>query len=84
MTAKEKAQELIRKYMEIDLQPFSEYGNYIEKDSAKQCALIAIHELIEFEKSIIEQLHKITKDAGGQFKVEAEFWEQVKQEIEKL
>ena len=84
MTPKEKAKELIRKYMEIDLQSFSEYGNYIEKDSAKQCALIAADEILEFEKSIIKQLHKITKDAGVQFKVEAEFWEQVKQEIEKL
>lgn len=84
MTAKEKAKELFDKYCfairteeEID----AYWTNVIH---AKECAIIASDELIEFEKSIIKQLHKITKDAGGQFKVEAEFWEQVKQEIEKL
>lgn len=46
MTPKEKAIELINKYMEIDLQPFSEYGNYIEKDAAKKIALIAVDEMM--------------------------------------
>ena len=84
MIPKEKATELISKYMEIDLQPFSEYGDYMEKDAAKKIALIVIDEMIDFEKMIINQLHKITKNAGGEFKVQNVFWIQVKEEIEKL
>lgn len=77
MKPKDKAKELVEKY--------DSTLTYLEsKSKAKECALIVADELIEFEKSIIKQLHKITKDAGGQFKVEVEFWEQVKQEIEKL
>jgi uncharacterized protein YutE (UPF0331/DUF86 family) len=84
MIPKEKATELISKYMEIDLQPFSEYGDYMEKDAAKKIALIVIDEMIDFEKMIINQLHKITKNEDGEFKVQNVFWIQVKEEIEKL
>ena len=96
MTPKEKAKELIRKYMEIDLQSFSEYGNYIEKDSAKQCALIAVDEImnikgnLKFDYVWYEQRET---DINNWLDTESivlirmhalEYWQQVKQEIEKL
>lgn len=72
MTPKEKAKELVSKYMEIDLQPFSDYGNYIEKDVAKQCALIAVDEILNTVNSLFNTYSQ------------NDYWLQVKQEIEKL
>ena len=62
MTPKEKALELVQKYFKANHQP---YGF---KD-AKQCALIAVDEVME----------RTLWDKGEQ-----RFWQEVKQEIEKL
>lgn len=70
MKTKEKAKELVSKYMEIDLQPFSDYGHYIEKDVAKEFALIAVHEI----------LLACALETKGKF----EYYLEVKKEIEKL
>ena len=70
MNAKEKAEELVSKYMEIDLQPFSDYGHYIEKDVAKEFALIAVDEIQE----AVRYLDDDSED----------LWFEVKQEINKL
>lgn len=70
MKAKEKAEQLLNKYMEIDLQPFSDYGHYIEKDVAKKCALIAVDEI----------LLACALETKGKF----EYYLEVKQEINKL
>ena len=64
MTPKEKAEELVNKY--------DETLTYLEsKSKAKQCALIAVDEIIKLEK---HHMH----DSW------VEYWKQVKQEIEKL
>jgi hypothetical protein len=77
MTPKEKAKELYDKYLDID-----GFGYYRDKDSfmywstsvigkqAKQCALIAVDEIINLVKHI---------DVDSE-----DYWEEVKQEIEKL
>ena len=62
MTPKEKALELVQKYFKANHQP---YGF---KD-AKQCALIAVDEVME----------RTLWDKGEQ-----RFWKEVKQEIENL
>lgn len=62
MNPKEKAIELVQKYFKANHQP---YGF---KD-AKQCALIAVDEVME----------RTLWDKGEQ-----RFWQEVKQEIEKL
>ena len=62
MTPKEKALELVQKYFKANHQP---YGF---KD-AKQCALIAVDEVME----------RTLWDKGEQ-----RFWKEVKQDIEKL
>lgn len=85
MKAKEKAEELFDKFSFIETCDGSGiYDDELTINDIKKATLILIDELIEFENRIIKQLDKITRDAGGQFKVEAEFWLQVKQEIEKL
>ena len=60
MTAKEKARELVRKYWDL---------GGIDVLEAKQCALIAVEEIL---------------DNGFQFIDDSEFWKKVKQELLKI
>ena len=72
MTPKEKAIELVKKYS------FVEIANYTSIHEVKECALIAVNEIIqsyEFDSLYIE--HKRIMD-------NINFWDEVKQEIEKL
>jgi hypothetical protein len=66
MTPKEKAEELTLKYHNLWIN-----GNSI---MAKQCALIAVDELIEVASDYCDYDETITK----------KYWEKVKTEIEKL
>ena len=75
MTPKEKAFDLINQYSNIDLRPFSEHGDYIAGDIAKQCALIAVNEMVSYvDKLITEENYR-----DGHL----EYLQEVKQEIEK-
>ena len=69
MTAKEKAQELADKMGNIPDGGFGSIGLY----EAKQCALVAVDEII---KNIIST----PTDYGASWT----YWQQVKQELEKL
>ena len=72
MTPKEKAKELFEKfYLVREINEVCILSNY----SAKQCALIAVDELID-ENKYLEELVQ----AG----LKKQYWEEVKQEIEKL
>ena len=72
MTPKEKAKELVDKFIEPTME-FDELDGYVEdKDNAKQCALIAVNLLME------EAYRQ--HDYEG-FKA---YWKEVKQEIQKL
>jgi hypothetical protein len=75
MTPKEKAEDLFYKYLIY----FPEFYNDLEYDynpeDAKQCALIAVDELIN---NSIEWLGCKYQDE------EIKYWQEVKQEIEKL
>ena len=76
MTAKEKAEELVLKYLRIDINNTKEWFN---THIAKQCAIIAVDEII---KAI-----PCREDYGGDGWVlieNTEYWQEVKQEIEKL
>jgi hypothetical protein len=72
MTPKEKANRLVKRYINLYPHPTEEYLDIYE---SKQCALIAVEELIEDNK-INEELVN-----GG---LNKEYWEKVKYEIEKL
>jgi hypothetical protein len=82
MTPKEKANELMRKYSNIDIDIFNlnlkmfgnevlYYSGSLVEKSAKQCALIAVDELIKFgnDQGIREPMM---------------YWHKVKEELEKL
>lgn len=68
MTPKEKAQELVKKY-EIQ---FLSFGDYLPTIKSKQCALIAVNEIL----NVIEDERE-----GFNWKT---YYLEVKQEIEKL
>jgi hypothetical protein len=67
MTLKEKAKELIDKYQFVYIQ------NYTSMFEVKECALIAVDE-------VIEALH----EHHWQNRLIINYWEEVKQEIVKL
>jgi hypothetical protein len=73
MTPKEKAQELVSKY-HIELNKHDMYAN--RYDIAKQCALIAVDEILlsQFQFDMMSIY-------GTPFN---HYWEEVKKEIEKL
>jgi hypothetical protein len=90
MTPKEKAKELMQKFVLSHVLAISNtkgklispyVSNYaysiVRKDRAKSCALIAVDELIEFTQYCSEFGGEILGDTK-------EYWEIVKQEIEKL
>ena len=68
MTPKEKAQQLIYAY-----EAFTDRDN--EFEFAKQCALIAVDELIELRKGYFDCTNPMQDEL---------YWQEVKQEIEKL
>lgn len=70
MTAKEKAEDLVLKYLRIDNNTSEWFNTHI----AKQCALIAVNEIIKtIEYS--SQADEMSKTS---------YWQKVKTEIEKL
>ena len=70
MTSKEKAEELFYKMLSTDkVDNYSFVGSKV----AKQCALIAVDEILEALEEHQWQNRHVT-----------EYWEEVKQEIEKL
>jgi hypothetical protein len=75
MTPKEKAEELLNKINAVT----DEWGNYpMCFDTSKQCALIAVDEILNFD---------IKAKNESQFVIEKrieDYWQEVKQEIEKL
>jgi hypothetical protein len=75
MTPKEKAEELVDKFIEHTME-FDELDGYVEdKDNAKQCALILVDEQIE----LLLNLSPYTA-----FPEQVKHLQEVKQEIEKL
>ena len=68
MTPKEKAKELVDKM--LHKQSFTE-----ELYDAKQCALVAVDEILDDDMYGMEEEH---------FEKRINYWEEVKQEIEKI
>ena len=82
MTPKEKAIELYNKFLNPSGDTYL-YG-MLEHESAKECALIAVDELIESFNSIYDaSIRNIEKYSGAKYGMK-DYWQEVKQEIEKL
>ena len=73
MTPKEKAKDLFDKYWE-EIE--------IGYDNSKQCALIAVDEIIQNNKSFLRTNNELHNDNG--LDSDLEYWQEVKQEILKL
>ncbi len=69
MSAKEKAEELVLKFLRIDNNTPEWFNTHI----AKQCALIAVDEILNHHSQ--EQ---------GLYRIDTYYWQQVKTEIGKL
>ena len=82
MTPKEKAEELVDKYMNIRNVKLSDYS-IIYLPTAKQCALIAVDEILNTLKIFPEK--DTTSKSVVNFSVSRiMYWVQVKKEIENL
>ena len=80
MTPQEKANELYSKYDDLLNKDF---GNPIVFDNQiKQCALIAVDELINMCK--LYNNHNVVIDTKIYTELTIEYWQEVKQEIENL
>lgn len=74
MTPKEKAEELVEKFHNAKSDKMSDYST-IYTPTAKVCALIAVDEIIDI-LSVLPY--------GMEYLSHIDYWEGVKQEIEKL
>jgi hypothetical protein len=72
MTPKEKAEELVDKFMDYTGFEIDENNNMSNVFSAKQCALIAVDEILNNNKILFEDV------------LNDQYWQEVKQEIELL
>ena len=89
MTPKEKAEELVDKFYQTTPneyfvnEPIGIKGRYKSWEQAKQCALIAVNEIIEatnmYQYGISNALEHIPSKI-----VKHPYWQEVKQDIEKL
>jgi hypothetical protein len=91
MTPKEKAKELVDKFYQrfpLKMNVITTRGDlsweYDSWNEAKQCALIAVDELIESFNSIYDaSIRNIEKYSGAKYGMK-DYWAEVKQEIEAL
>lgn len=78
MTPKEKAFELAHKFRLIDFRTSESTTMMISMADAKKCALIAVNELIYFgDTELLSEMFE------GDYYCDVDFFEAVKQEIEK-
>jgi hypothetical protein len=79
MTPKEKAKELIEKYLKLDIEIGGQYDGYLtmKMHDAKQCALIAVDEILSIDVLIDEDTW-VSKTSY------LEYWKEVKKELEKI
>jgi hypothetical protein len=77
MTPKEKAKDLINKYIKptIKWNPINDVGYYNDINAAKQCALIAVDEILKTNPYEWD---------GEDLNSNIDYWQEVKQEIEAL
>jgi hypothetical protein len=92
MTPKEKAEELVDKFMDYTGFEINEQNNMSNIFSAKQCALIAVDYILKSNSNInificskeVKYKNKAETEIKSDCKENLEYWKEVKQEIEKL
>ena len=81
MTPKEKAIELYNKFLNPSGDTYL-YG-MLEHESAKECALIAVDELIKYHDDFMDVV-RYELPSNIVASIPYKYWDEVKQEIEKL
>ena len=81
MTPKEKAKELVKKFMSIDSDSEKFDGFKMGFFYAQRCGLIAVGEILELTKKPTYNPFDWNEITGFYYD---EYWQEVKQEIEKL
>jgi len=90
MTPKEKAKEIVNKYWSIGEQEWQDTP--LTWEEAKQCALIAVDEVIKYHESLYNEgfkdvhiaLSSPIKTYNDILNPLLKYWKEVKQEIDKL
>lgn len=82
MTPKEKANELVSKYFKYLNYEFGDYVHDLKDTQAKQCALIAVDDMIIQNGEIY--LMQFGEKAIDYYRAKNSYLFEVKQEIEKL
>lgn len=86
MTPKEKAKELVEKFDEYSFKPSAIFNSDFKEpyENAKKCALICVDEIISTNP--IEEDYEDHGVHGREtwYNYMTEYWQEVKQEIEKL
>lgn len=77
MTPKDKAEELVNKYLDIE-----DLYEYISYSMAKKCALIAVNEILEWPQ--VHDIERVCEFSDEFYVKPSRYWTEVKQEIEKL
>lgn len=77
MTAKEKAEELVEKFHNFLQKAMGESASNIYWQDSKQCALIAVDEIIEYINTVWFKPEEVTDNNFN-------YWQEVKNEIERL
>lgn len=76
LTPKEKAKELVDKFLYTE----NEYKEYADYTQAKQCALIAVDEILKVTAPTIDRFEPYYQELPSE--MTQEYWQEVKQEIE--
>ena len=86
MTPKEKAKELVNKNYKIFEDDEDEHFIDTSKRISKQCALIAVDEILKNQENVVWKINKLLSAFRIDKKLELseKYWEEVKQEIENL
>lgn len=87
MTPKEKAMQLVDHYMDLSEEQEYNTPRDMPKDIVKQCAFIAVDEIIksrEDDGSFDDTLSSTSSEYYTPHPMYLTYWQQVKQEIEKL
>jgi 3-methyladenine DNA glycosylase AlkD len=80
ISSRDKAKELVNKFIE-HTQEWDELDGYVNDIyKAKQCAFIAVEEIIQQW----EVIDTYIADFGGKLNQSLKYWQEVKQEIENL
>lgn len=89
MTPKEKAKDFVDSFRDYanGTDTYDQYSPFTEKQNAKQCALIAVNEIIEATKYELSHAKAYLDGRDSEIITEvyySAYWQEVKQEIEKL